>query len=172
MKVKYYQDRTEFQSRGKALILCIFHNYKQIDFTGNAHIHGSAWSDFEKLEKIYPGLELVFLKLKERERLEAKDLSCLVNFLNDNVTCTLSVENIMKFGIPRERAEFVRDTVKEVNIHHHTKSCRKYKTNCRFQFPRYPSAFHIIAQEYPDKLSEDENMCLWEKLNSVLKKVK
>jgi hypothetical protein len=51
MKVKYYQDRTEFQSRGKALILCIFHKYKQIDFTGNAHIHGSAWSDFEKLEK-------------------------------------------------------------------------------------------------------------------------
>ena len=78
----------------------------------------------------------------------------------------------MKFGIPRERAEFIRDTVKEVNIHHHTKSCRKYKTNCRFQFPRYPSAFHIIAQEYPDKLSDDENMCLWEKLNSVLKKVK
>ena len=73
MKVKYYQDRTEFQSRGKALILCIFHKYKQIDFTGNAHIHGSAWSDFEKLEKIYPGLELVFLKLKERERIKETD---------------------------------------------------------------------------------------------------
>ena len=88
------------------------------------------------------------------------------------MTCTLSIENIMRFGISRERAEFIRDTVKEVNIHHHTKSCRKYKTNCRFQFPRYPSAFHIIAQEYPDKLSEDENVCLWEKIDSVLKKVK
>ena len=139
---------------------------------GNGHIHGSAWSDFEKLEKIYPGLELVFLKLKERIRLESKDLSCLVRFLNDNVTCTLSAENIMNFGISRESAEFIRDTVKEVNIHHHTKSCRKYKTICRFQFPRYPSLFHIIAQEYPDKLSEDENISLWEKLNSVLKEVK
>ena len=36
--------------------------------------------------------------------------------------------------------------VKEVQIHRHSKSCRKYGTKCRFHFPRYPSDRTIIAQ--------------------------
>lgn len=35
--------------------------------------------------------------------------------------------------------------VQEVNVHRHTKSCRKGKTNCRFNFPRLPSAKTLIA---------------------------
>jgi hypothetical protein len=32
---------------------------------GYAHIHGAAWSNFETLEEIYPGLQKTFLKLKQ-----------------------------------------------------------------------------------------------------------
>ena len=46
--------------------------------------------------------------------------------------------------------------VKEVNTHHHTKTCRKYKTDCRFKFPRYPSLFYIIAQELPPSDNKQE----------------
>ena len=173
MKVNYYQDRTEFQSRGNlSKDFDYMHLLTVTVFTGNAHIHGSAWSDFKKLEKIYPGLQIVFLKLKERHKLEENDLYCIVKFLNDNITCTLSVKNIMKFGISEHRAEFISQTVKEVNIHHHTKTCRKYETDCRFLFPRYPSDFHIISQEYPEMLTEDEKGCLWMKIGTVLKEVK
>ena len=31
-------------------------------------------------------------------------------------------------------------------MHHHTKTCRKYNTKCRFFFPRFPSLRTIIAE--------------------------
>ena len=34
----------------------------------------------------------------------------------------------------------------EVNVHHHTKTCRKYNETCRFNYPRFPSHKTIIAQ--------------------------
>ena len=41
--------------------------------------------------------------------------------------------------------ETLNDLVNEVNTHRHTKSCRKGKSNCRFNFPRLPSRKTIIA---------------------------
>ena len=40
----------------------------------------------------------------------------------------------------------VSKIVLEVNIHHHTKSCRKYDCPCRFFYPRFPSVRTIIAE--------------------------
>ena len=143
LKIMDHQDRTEFQARG------------------NAHIQGAAWSDLKELEDLYPGLKLTFLKLKERNHLDTNDVKSLISFLQDTITYTLSTEDIMKFGISRERAAFICKVVKEVNVHHHTKTCRKFNTICRFKYPRYPSNFHIIAQENPDKLSEEEKGIFW-----------
>ena len=154
LKIIDHQDRTEFQARG------------------NAHIHGAAWSDLKELEDLYPGLKLAFLKLKERNHLNTNDVKSLISFLKEAITCTLSTEDIMKFGISQERAEFICKVVKEVNVHHHTKTCRKFNTICRFKYPRYPSNFHIIAQENPDKLSEEEKGIFWDKINFPLEKVK
>ena len=42
-----------------------------------------------------------------------------------------------------------------VNQHKHSKSCRKYKTNCRFHYPRYPSSRTIITQS-PEIYYKDE----------------
>ena len=146
LKIQDHQDRTEFQARG------------------NAHIHGAAWSDFEKLEPVYPGLKMAFLKLKERQRLLDNDIIVLISFLQDTITCTLSAEEIMKFGISKERAEFICQVVREVNVHHHTKTCRKFKTICRFKYPRYPSNFHIIAQGQSEMLSDEEKALFWDKI--------
>ena len=154
LKIQDHQDRTEFQARG------------------NAHIHGAAWSDFEKLEPVYPGLKMAFLKLKERQRLLDNDIIVLISFLQDTITCTLSAEEIMKFGISKERAEFICQVVREVNVHHHTKTCRKFKTICRFKYPRYPSNFHIIAQGQSEMLSDEEKALFWDKIIFPLDKVK
>ena len=40
----------------------------------------------------------------------------------------------------------VVDIVKKVNQHKHTKACRKYSTNCRFDFPKFPVWKTIIAR--------------------------
>ena len=67
--------------------------------------------------------------------------------MNNSITCTNKTQNIMRFGFEQKRAERIRDSVCEVNVHHHTKTCRKYETDCRFIFPRLPSMFNIIAQD-------------------------
>ena len=35
---------------------------------------------------------------------------------------------------------------KEVNVHHHTRTCKKYDQHCRFNYPRFPFHETIIAQ--------------------------
>ena len=46
--------------------------------------------------------------------------------------------------------------VKDVNTHHHTKTCRKHGPDCRFGIPRPPSKFTIIAQTMSDNVRKDE----------------
>ena len=56
----------------------------------------------------------------------------LKTFVDRFVTCSLQ--------------NSVQKIVSEVQIHHHSKSCRKYGTNCRFSYPRFPSKLTIIAE--------------------------
>ena len=153
LKIQFFQDRTEMQSRGFG------------------HIHGCAWSDFKKLEEKQPGLKLCFLKLKQNKRLSNKDKQVLAKFVNKTVTCTLSVKKVRKFGISKKRAMKIINMVKDVNVHNHTKTCRKYSTDCRFMFPRYPSYFTIIAQEQPAELLDEEKANFWTNIDLVLERV-
>ena len=61
----------------------------------------------------------------------------------------------------------------EVCRHHHTKTCHKYNTNCRFGFPRYVSPNTLLSVPakilYPD-IQEREKIL--DKVNQVLEKVK
>ena len=109
------------------------------------------------MEDIYPGLQKTFLKLKQSKRLDNDDITPLLKFGKDTITCSTDPKVLMsQFGINMERAEKIVNMVKEVNTHHHTKTCRKYKTDCRFKFPRYPSLFYIIAQELPPSENKHE----------------
>merc|ERR1711894_118296 len=40
----------------------------------------------------------------------------------------------------------VAQSAEEVNKHHHTRTCQKFSSECRFHFPKYPSPCTIIAQ--------------------------
>ena len=42
----------------------------------------------------------------------------------------------------------------EVNKHHHTKTCRKHDTTCRFKYPRFPAPYTIIVQPVQAESSE------------------
>ena len=53
-------------------------------------------------------------------------------------------------------SEKLNKIVGEVNIHHHTKSCRKYGTKCRFGFPKLPSKETILAKPLPSDMDEEE----------------
>ena len=83
---------------------------------------------------------MTFLKLEQNKRLLNPDKLVLIKVVKKTIiTCTLSVKKLRKFGISKKRARKIIDMVKDVNIHNHTKTCRKYSTDCRFIFPRYPS---------------------------------
>ena len=61
----------------------------------------------------------------------------------------------------------------EVNRHHHTRTCRKKNTNCRFNFPRLVSPKTILSIParilYPD---EEERVKILDKYNKVMGKIK
>ena len=51
------------------------------------------------------------------------------------------------FGYDYETALKIVKSAKEVNTHHHTKTCKKkVRVGCRFKMPRLPSLHTIIAQ--------------------------
>ena len=62
--------------------------------------------------------------------------------------------------------------VKEVNCHHHTKSCRKGTLNCKFNFPRLPSKKTLIACPLSDDISEEDQQLKLTKSKNILDLVK
>lgn len=154
MAIRYYQDRVEFQARG------------------HPHIHGMAWSKMEQLEENIPGLNQAFQKLKQRKRLDGADVRALTHFSDSTVTCSRDTGELRtKFQLNEECAELITARVSEVNVHHHTKTCRKKGTECRFDIPRHPSKFTIIAQELPTDMKKAEVQTVLN-IAFVLKKVK
>jgi hypothetical protein len=135
-------------------------------------VHGAAWSDLGKVEKSYPGLEATFSLLKQRKRLKQRDIAPLIKFIQHNITCTTKVDKIRQFGLSKRKARKVAKSVLEVNVHHHTKTCRKYNTDCRFCFPRLPSNHFIIAQEIEKDDNDEERNALMHAVREFLSMVK
>ena len=134
------------------------------------------WSDLDKLEEKCPGIKLAFAKLKQRKRLSSSDIDPLLKFLKVCISCSTNFEKILEFGLDEHDAKKVSASVSEVNCHHHTKTCRKYSTDCRFNFPKFPSKFNIIAQEMEEQ-PEDEEARLKHNtkknnINCLLKRIK
>ena len=65
----------------------------------------------------------------------------------------------------------VSANAQEVNKHHHTKTCRKHDTSCRFGYPRFPSSYTIIVEPCKEKDQEKRKEKLT-KNRLVLRKVK
>ena len=83
------------------------------------------------------GLCKAFKKLKNAEKLEKEDTDCLANFVDSFITVSTCNKKV---------GDDIAKTVKEVNQHRHSKTCRKYGGHCRFNYPRPPSPHTIIVQ--------------------------
>ena len=73
--------------------------------------------------------------------------------------------------IPEEDEKF-KQVVEQVQTHHHTNSCRKYGTDCRYNFDRYPSRRTIIAGPLGDEKDEKEKEAEYEKAIEILTSAK
>ena len=67
---------------------------------------------------------------------------------------------------------FVNKIAREVNEHGHTPSCGKYKSKCRYGFPKPPSDKTIIAEPLPKDMNEKERESKLKKYRKIMKKVK
>ena len=178
MCVEYFTYKVEFQERGAG------------------HVHGTLWLDLEKMEKLikkgdgsfilerkadetteanlendtdidycewpFEGISSAFRKLKNNEYLTNGEIEALKNFIDEFTTVST---NECRVG------EKVSRIVCQVNIHCHTKSCRKYDCPCRFLYPRFPSRRTIIAGPIIGVDNEERNKRL-KKYEEILDKVR
>jgi hypothetical protein len=109
-------------------------------------------------------LEQAFNTLKDESKiLSENEYKALAKFTDIFTTCSLDPEEIKgklyrltdtdKDGHEVEKlvklvessAKKFAKTVCECNRHHHTKSCKKYDTTCRYNIPHFPSKETLIA---------------------------
>ena len=114
----------------------------------------------DEISKPLKGLKEVFQKLRNEDDLTAEDLTCLENFIDGFTTVSLN---------PNIVGENVVKIVTEVNVHHHTKTCRKYDSSCRFNYPRFPTPKTIVAK--PFKGSKEDRMKRMTDYNEILQKI-
>ena len=84
------------------------------------------------------------------------------------------LDNIVRADLPNSLEEpELYNLVKMYQIHHHSKTCRKYRNEkCRFHFGKFFTDHTIIAEPIPDNISDEEKNNLLEGRNKILRKVK
>ena len=137
--------------------------------TGAGHVHGTLWVDLGSIERPQrlekgkqvglkkkgriEGLSLAFKKIKNSEKLTQEDTDSLAAFVDSFITVSTCEKNVGKN---------IAATVRQVNQHRHTKTCRKYGGKCRFNYPRPPSPKTIIVQPIRDIDTEKRSKILIE----------
>ena len=83
------------------------------------------------------GISSAFKKFQRKENLLHYEEQAIINFANKFTTCTLNAAVIASKTdneeLKRKSCDVVK-TVKECYIHSHTKTCKKYSSECRFRF--------------------------------------
>ena len=119
----------------------------------------------EDLKLIYPlyGLKNSLRKLNNGEEVTEEEIATVVAFTDTFSTVSLH---------PAIVGCVVAGIAEKVNQHHHTKTCRKYQTVCRFKFPKLPAYVTIIARPPDKKVSTEEKKSLEAKHDAIIKKVR
>ena len=78
----------------------------------------------------------MFKKIKDEEKLEDDDLQVLTCFIDEFSNVSTHEATV---------GEKIASQVLEVNIHHHTSTCYKKGTSCRFGYLRRPSSLEEIS---------------------------
>ena len=137
MNVDKFSYKTEFQDRGAG------------------HVHGTLWVKLHVIGKLrrlndgslvtkskyesenmnapfqtpFDGLSNAFKKFKYEQFGDEDDDRPVIAFIDQFTTVSLCEDEVGK--------EIVK-IVEEVNVHHHTKTCRKNSPKCRFRYPKFP----------------------------------
>ena len=107
------------------------------------------------------GLSRIFSKMKNDQKLEPDEITVLTEFINEFTTVSTHEGTVGKMIV---------NQVQEVNIHHHTKTCYKKGSFCRFGFPRPPSPYTIISRPVGEMEAADRKK-LFKKHNDIISKV-
>lgn len=133
-----------------------YYNYRiEFQARGAGHVHGVIWPRFDELEADFPGISLALETLRKSQQLSEKQNHVVTELVDKFISCSLDND--------------LRTTLEQVQIHNHSKTCRKYGTKCRFNFPRLPSTRTIIAQ--PLRLEDFESETVLDKEKSRCKEI-
>ena len=114
-----------------------------------------------KVEKPFKGISDVFKKLRNEVPLNDEELKPVKKLIEEFTTVSLHGNTV---------GEDVAKIAKEVNVHKHTNTCRKYNETCRFNYPRFPSHKTIVCKPFVG--SKEEKDKHFQKYGEILKKVK
>ena len=110
----------------------LYYNYRvEFQLRGAAHIHGVIWVDLPALSEKYPLLISGLNCLKEGQVLNVDTADQIAAFIDQFISCDSDNDQ--------------KDLIRSVQKHSHSKSCRKYGTSCRFNFPKFPSDRTLIS---------------------------
>ena len=104
----------------------------------------------------YEFLKSALRKCQENEIPSEKEDRAIVSFVDKFVTCSLMDPRSSKIAA-------------SVQQHHHTFTCRKAGSNCRFHFPRFPSLHTILAKPLRNVFKNEEDE---EKRKSMVMKIR
>jgi hypothetical protein len=137
---------------GKGLLPVEYFTYRvEFQLRGMAHVHGCLW------------LEDSFVS-------DYKDPVDKTKFNEDKIGEL--IDQISSCKLPGTDDPELDTMVREVQVHKHTKSCKKYGSSCRFDFPHYPSPYTFVAQPHLDGENNELNQKYKERVQSTLKLVR
>ena len=103
----------------------------------------------------YEFLKSALRKCQENEIPSEKEDRAIVSFVDKFVTCSLMDPRSSKIAA-------------SVQHHHHTFTCRKAGSKCRFHFPRFPSLHTMLAKPLRNIFNEEDE----EKRKSMVMKIR
>ena len=95
------------------------------------------------------GITSAFKKFQTHEPLLKYEEDAIIKFSTRFTTCTLNAATIGQMTEDpslKARAAEIVEIVRAVNIHNHTRTCRKYDTTCRFGFLKFPIWRTLISK--------------------------
>ena len=105
------------------------------------------------------GISSAFKKFQTHETLLPYEEAAIIKFANKYTTCTLnpaSIAEMTEHPDLKEKSKEVADICNCVNIHRHSRTCRKYETVCRFNFAKFPIWKTLISKPLNLPLVEKE----------------
>ena len=148
MYVDKFTYKTEFQERGAGhvhgTLWVKIHVIEKLRKLPDGRLITKAKYDKEKLtaaySKPFKGITKAFKKFRIGGELDYEEEKAVINFIDQFTTVSLCAAEV---------GEQVVKIVKEVNEHHHTKTCRKGPPTCRFRYPKFPVWKTILVKPYP-----------------------